>query len=162
MADEIVQGAVPVEPPRGMYPARLDEKGRLKLPVEFQKYLGGLTQKKLFVTSKDRRMATVYPIEIWKENEKLAANFRENPKALQRIWFTTQDLGSETEMDGQGRVQFSTDLRRDLNIENKPVRVLVVSGAIQVMSEEMFQARRAEAAKSVEDDLEVLERAGFK
>jgi DNA-binding transcriptional regulator/RsmH inhibitor MraZ len=65
-------------------------------------------------------------------------------------------------MDGQGRVQFSTDLRRDLNIENRPVRVLVVHGAIQVMSEEMFQARRAEAAQSVEDDLEVLERAGFK
>jgi hypothetical protein len=30
------------------------------------------------------------------------------------------------------------------------------------MSEELFQARRAEAAQSVEDDLEILERAGFK
>lgn len=162
MADDTTQGAVPVEPPRGMYPARLDEKGRLKLPAEFQRYLAGLPDKKLFVTSKDRRMATVYPIEIWRANEELLANFRDNPKALQRVWFTTQDLGTEAEMDGQGRVQFSTDLRRDLNIENRPVRVLVVNGAIQVMSEELFQARRAEAAQSVEDDLEILERAGFK
>lgn len=145
-----------------MYPARLDEKGRLKLPVEFQKYLAGLPEKKLFATSTDRRMATVYPIGIWRENEKLLANFRENPKASKRLWFTINELGSETEMDGQGRVQISPELRRDLGIENQPVKVLVVNGAIQVMSDEMFKAQRVEAAQSSEDDLEILQRAGFK
>jgi MraZ protein len=145
-----------------MYPARLDEKGRLKLPVEFQRYLGGLPEKKLFATSTDRHMATVYPIAIWRENEKLFANFRENPKALKRVWFTSQELGSEAEMDGQGRVQFSPELRRELRIENQPVKVLVVNGAIQVMSEETFHAQRADAAQMPEDDLEILQRAGFK
>lgn len=162
MADETVQGAVLVEPPRGMYPARLDDKGRLKLPVEFQRYLGGLPEKKLFATSTDRRMATVYPIGIWRENEKLFATHRDNPKVVKRVWFTAQELGSETEMDGQGRVQFSPELRRELRIENQPVKVLVVNGAIQVMSEETYHAQRAEAAQAPEDDLEVLQRAGFK
>lgn len=162
MADETPQGAVLEEPPRGTYPARLDDKGRLKLPEKFQKYLAGLPEKKLFVTSKDRIMGIVYPIAIWRENEKLRASYRENPKALQRVWFTAMDLGSEAEMDGQGRVQFSSDLRRELGIENSPVRVLVVNGAIEVMSEERFQAKRAEAAQSAADDLEILERAGFK
>jgi DNA-binding transcriptional regulator/RsmH inhibitor MraZ len=92
-------------------------------------------------------MATVYPIGIWRENEKLFANFRENPKALKRVWFTSQELGSEAEMDGQGRVQFSPELRRELRIENQPVKVLVVNGAIQVMSEETFHAQRADAAQ---------------
>jgi MraZ protein len=145
-----------------MYPARLDEKGRLKLPVEFQRYLSGLPEKKLFATSTDRRMATVYPIGIWRENQKLAAGFRENPKAAKRVWFTAMELGSEAEMDGQGRVQFSPELRRELRIENSPVKVLVVNGAIQVMSEEMFQAQRAEAAQSSGDDLEIMQQAGFK
>lgn len=145
-----------------MYPARLDDKGRLKLPVEFQRYLGGLTEKKLFVTSTDRRMATVYPIGIWRENETLFATHRDNPKVVKRVWFTAQELGSEAEMDGQGRVQFSPELRRELRIENHPVKVLVVNGAIQVMSEETFHAQRAEASQSPEDDLEVLQRAGFK
>jgi MraZ protein len=145
-----------------MYPARLDEKGRLKLPERFQRYLGGLPEKKLFVTSTERCMATVYPIAIWKENEKLLANFRDNPKASKRVWFTAMELGSEAEMDAQGRVLFSPELRRELNIENKPVKVLVVNGAIQVMSEETFQVQRAEAAQSSEDDLESLQRAGFK
>ena len=151
-----------MEPPRGLYPARVDEKGRLKLPVEFQRYLAGLPEKKLFATSTDRRMASVYPIGIWRENEKLLASFRDNPKASKRLWFTINELGSETEMDGQGRVQISPELRRDLGIENQPVKVLVVNGAIQVMSEETFKAQRAEAAQSSEDDLEIMQRAGFK
>jgi MraZ protein len=162
MVDEIPQGAVPVEPPRGLYPARLDEKGRLKLPVEFQRYLGGLPEKKLFVTSTERLMATVYPIEIWRTNEKLLFDFRENPKAAKRLWFTAQDLGSETEMDGQGRVQFSPELRRYLHIENQPVKVLVVNGAIQVMSEERYKQLVTEVEQTSEDDLEVMQRAGFK
>jgi MraZ protein len=160
--EETPQGVVLLEPPRGLYPARLDEKGRLKLPVEFQKYLAGLSEKKLFATSLDRRMATVYPIAIWRDNEKLLSNYRDNPKASKRIWFTAQDLGSEAEMDAQGRVQFSPELRRDLQIENKPVKVLIANGAIQVMSEEMYQAQRSEAAQSSDDDLEVLQRAGLK
>lgn len=145
-----------------MYPARLDEKGRLKLPVEFQRYLGSLPNKKLFVTSTERLMATVYPMEIWKENEKLLSDFRENPKAAKRIWFTAMDLGSEAEMDGQGRVQFSPELRRDLQIENKPVKVLIVNGAIQVMSEETYKTKRAETEEQAENDNEILQRAGLK
>ncbi len=72
------------------------------------------------------------------------------------------ELGSEAEMDGQGRVQFSPELRRYLHIENQPVKVHVVNGAIQVMSEETYQAWRTEAEQSSADDLETLQRAGFK
>jgi MraZ protein len=151
-----------VEPPRGMYPARLDEKGRLKLPEKFQKYLSGLPEQKLFVTSLDRRMATVYPIAIWRENENLFGQHRENPKVAKRVWFTAQELGSEAEMDGQGRVQFSPELRRELGIENQPVKVLVDSGVILVMSEPMFNTRKAEAVASPEEDVEFLQRAGLK
>jgi len=162
VADEPNQGTVPEEPPRGTYPARVDDKGRLKLPEKFQRYLAGLPEKKLFVTSKDRVMATVYPIAVWRENEKLLANFLDNPKASKRVWFTINELGSEVEMDGQGRVQFSPELRRELGMENQPVKVLVVKGAVQVMTEGTFESQKAEAAQSSEDDLEALERVGLK
>jgi MraZ protein len=145
-----------------MYPARLDDKGRLKLPEKFQRYLAGLPEKKLFVTSTDRRTATVYPIAIWIQNEELFANHRENPKVVKRVWFTTQELGSEAEMDGQGRVLFSPELRRELRIENQPVKVLAVNGAIQVMSEEIFKKQQADSAQAPEDDVEILQRAGLK
>lgn len=161
MADEIPQD-VPVEPPRGMYPARLDEKGRLKLPVEFQRYLAGLPEKKLFVTSTERVTATVYPISIWRINEKLLANFLDDPDAADQILFNADDLGSEAEMDGQGRVQFSPELRRELDIENKPVKVHVVNGAIHVLSEGTYKELRERAEQSSKKDLLTLKRAGFK
>ena len=71
-----------VEPPRGMYPCRLDEKGRLKLPAEFQHFLNVLPEKKLFVTSLDRRIAQIYPMTAWRENEKFFENYRENPQVV--------------------------------------------------------------------------------
>ena len=155
--------SAPVEPPRGMYPARLDEKGRLKLPVEFQRYLAGLSEKKLFVTSLERLMATVYPIAIWRANEKLLEDFVGDPDAAERLRFTVQDLGSETEMDGQGRVQFSPELRRELGMENQPVKVYVANGAIQVMTVATYQDWRKQTEQpAAKNDLLVLKRAGFK
>jgi len=151
-----------VEPPRGMYPARLDEKGRLKLPVEFQRYLGGVSEKKLFVTSTERSTATVYPIAIWRHNEDLLADYRDDPDAADRLLFNAHDLGSEAEMDGQGRVQFSPELRRELHIENQPVKVVVVNGAIQVMSEETYLALKEKAEQTAKQDRLALKRAGFK
>lgn len=162
MADETAQGAVSVGPPRGLYPARLDDKGRLKLPVEFQRYLGGLPEKRLFVTSLDRRIATIYPISAWKENEKLFEDYTEAPEVAERVAFNAADLGSETEMDGQGRVQFSTELRRELGIENQAVRLQAYRGSIQVLSEAIYQARKAQASQSPETDVKVLQRAGLK
>jgi hypothetical protein len=58
-----------------MYPARVDDKGRLKLPVGFQQYFAGLAEKKLFVTSLDRKTGCIYPIEKWRENKRF---FQEN------------------------------------------------------------------------------------
>jgi MraZ protein len=162
VADEIPQNAVPVEPPRGMYAAKLDDKGRLKLPAEFQRYLGGLPEKRLFVTSLDRRIATIYPIEVWKENEKFFENYTEDPETAENVAFTAADLGSEADMDGQGRIQFSTQLRRELDIENQQVRLQAYNRSIQVLSEAIYQARRARSAKSPETDLKLLQRAGLK
>jgi MraZ protein len=162
VADETAQGVPPTEYPRGMYPARLDDKGRLKLPAEFQRFLGGLPEKRLFVTSLDRRIATIYPIAVWKENEKFFENYTDDPATAENVAFTAADLGSEAEMDAQGRIQFSTQLRRDLNLEDQTVRLQAYKGSVQVLSEAIYQARRAQSSKSPEADLKLLQRAGLK
>jgi transcriptional regulator MraZ len=145
-----------------MYPARLDDKGRLKLPAEFQRFLAGLPEKRLFVTSLDRRIATIYPIAVWKENERFFENFVDNPEAAENVAFTAADLGSEAEMDSQGRIQFSSQLRRDLDLENQPVRLQAFRGSVQVLNDAIYQARRAQSSKSPEADVKLLQRAGLK
>lgn len=158
----MAQVVPPVEPPRGMYPGRLDDKGRLKLPADFQQYFAALPEKKLFVTSLDRRIAQIYPMAVWRGNEKFFENFRDDPRAARSIAFNANDLGGNAEMDGQGRVLFPAELRRALGIENGTVRLYAYKGHIQVLSEAVYEEQRRMAARTPEQDLDLLERAGLR
>jgi MraZ protein len=150
-----------VEPPRGMYPGRLDDKGRVKLPATFQQYFAALREKTLFVTSLDRRIAQIYPMAIWRDNEKVFESFRDNPRVAKSVAFNAADLGAETEMDGQGRILLSPELRRELGIENAPVRLFAYRGHIEIMSEKIYEARKSQAAELTEEDFSKLEAAGL-
>ena len=149
------------EPPNGMYPARVDDKGRLKLPVGFQEYFAGLPEKKLFVTSLDRRIGQIYPIANWREAKKFLYGQTENSKPARRIAFNAQDLGADSEMDNQGRVLLPPEMRRELGIENQSVRLFHYKGRIEILSETIYQERKREAAGSSEADLETLEGVGL-
>ncbi len=144
-----------------MYPGRLDDKGRVKLPATFQQYFAALREKTLFVTSLDRRIAQIYPMAIWRDNEKVFESFRDNPRVAKSVAFNAADLGAETEMDGQGRILLSPELRRELGIENAPVRLFAYRGHIEIMSEKIYEARKAQAAELTEEDFGKLEAAGL-
>lgn len=150
-----------VEPPRGMYPGRLDDKGRMKVPVDFQQFLSALREKKLFVTSLDRRIAQIYPIAVWRENEKFFETYRDDPRIARNVAFNAADLGAESEMDNQGRILFPPELRRELGIENQAVRLFAYRGRIEVLSEKIYEERKREASQMAADDLAKLESAGL-
>ena len=82
-----------IDPPLGMYPGRLDDRGRLKLPANFLQYFADLGETRLFVTSLDRRIARLYTIPAWRETEKWLVNFREDTEAADNIAFNAADLG---------------------------------------------------------------------
>lgn len=144
-----------------MYPGRLDEKGRVKLPTSFQQYFMALREKKLFVTSLDRRIAQIYPMEVWRQNEKFFDTYREDPRLVRNVAFNAADLGSEAEMDNQGRILFSPELRRQLEIENQSVHLFAYRGRIEVLSEKIYEERKKEAAQTAADDVSKLEAAGL-
>lgn len=151
-----------VEPPRGMYPCRLDEKGRLKLPAEFQHFLNVLPEKKLFVTSLDRRIAQIYPMTAWRENEKFFENYRDHPQVAHDVAFNANDLGADAEMDSQGRVLFNTTLRKELDLQNQELHLYAYRGHIKVLTEAIYQERRQRASKASLENVDLLERAGLK
>src|SRR4030081_3792475 len=100
-----------------MYNGKLDDKGRLKLPVPFQEYLASFPERRLFVTSTDRRTAQIYPIVNWRENQKMLREQREDKQAANIVLFNAQDLGADGEMEGQGRVTFNSELRQALDMD---------------------------------------------
>ena len=144
-----------------MYPSRLDEKGRIKMPVAFQQYFSALPEKKLFVTSLDRRIAQIYPMEVWRQNERFFETYRENPKLAKKIAFNSADLGIEAEMDSQGRITFPPELRRELGMEDQTVRLFAYRGRIEVLSEKIYEERKREAIGAGPEDVESLEAAGL-
>ena len=144
-----------------MYPSRLDDKGRLKLPVAFQQYFLGLRDKKLFVTSLDGRTAQVYPMAVWRTNEKFFENYRDDVELARNVFFNAADLGSESEMDSQGRILFSPELRRELGIENQSVKLYAYRGHIEIITEETYQERRNSARQTDQTGLSKLEAAGL-
>lgn len=145
-----------------MYPARLDDKGRAKLPSTFLKYLADLTETRVFVTSLDRHIGQIYPMAVWRENEKFFQTYRDDPKAMRNIIFNAQDLGAEVDIDSQGRILFSPELRRALEIENQPIRLYANRGRIEVLSEKIYEERKREASASPVEDLDKLDAAGLK
>jgi len=144
-----------------MYPGRLDEKGRIKMPAAFQQYFSALPEKKLFVTSLDRRIAQIYPMEVWRQNEKFFEMYREDPKKAKKVAFNAADLGIEAEMDSQGRITFPPELRRELGMEDQTVRLYAYRGRIQVLTEKIYEEWKREAIGTGPEDVESLEAAGL-
>ena len=153
----------PVEPPRGFFAAHVDEKGRLKLPVDVQSFLGGFGDGKLFVTSIDGRIARIYPISVWKENEiRLDALDGEDPDAAEAIRFMANHYGADGKVDPQGRITLPTDLRRALTLENQEVRLDCTQGVINIYSPAEYEARKRQAEERLPDKVKSARLKGFK
>jgi hypothetical protein len=121
-----------------------------------------LPEKKLFVTSLDRRIAQIYPIGAWRENEKFFESYTDNPDAVQDVWFNANDLGGDAEPDAQGRITVHPELRRELDMENTQLHLYAYRGRVQILTEALYQERRQRAQRSSAENVNLLERAGLK
>ena len=153
--------AKPVEPPRGIYTSRVDDKGRLKLPRDFERFLRTFDEQQLFITTTDGDTARVYPIQQWRQNEKIFQGHTQNPKAAARVAFLADYWGAMSEVDAQGRVLIPPGLRRKLAIENQPVYVRFYNGAVDVYSEAVSEKRLQSATETLPADLEELQKVGL-
>jgi DNA-binding transcriptional regulator/RsmH inhibitor MraZ len=149
-------------PPIGMYLCKPDDRSRLKLPADWVKYFAELKEEKLFVTSLDRRIAQIYPMSVWRENEKLMDQYLDDPEASETVLFNAMDLGGTVEIDSQGRIVFPQKLRDALSMEGQSLQLYGSRGHIEVLTETEYNARKEVAAPSARESLTKLRRAGLK
>ena len=101
---------------RGNNPARVDEKGRLKVPADFKRHIDEKYGAELYITSRDGKVAEIYPVEEWRKIEdKLAKLSNFNPskkKFLNKVNY----YGQMVEMDAQGRLLMPQILREAAGI----------------------------------------------
>lgn len=129
-----------------MYKAQVDDKGRLKLPVDFQTFFSCFPEKgRIYVTSLDGITGQIYPISIWRQNQRRFARSTENAKTVEKVMFNAQDFGSEVEMDASGRITVCPEMRDALKLAGQSVRLVVMKGRVEILSEQVYEARRKAA-----------------
>jgi MraZ protein len=145
---------------RGNHPTRVDEKGRLKVPIEFKRVIDEkYGAEKFYITSLDGKVAQVYPFEEWERIEqKLAALSTFNPtkkKFLSRVNY----YGQVVEMDGQGRLLMPQLLRESAQIKGE----VAVMGNLTYLEVRNLEALQTEIEQEhfTPDDEKTLDELGI-
>ena len=96
---------------RGNHPARVDDKGRLKIPNGFRVLVEQQYGAELFVTSVTGEYVRLYPMAVWLEVERRLAEVPSTNPSKQRFLDRVNFFGQAVTMDRQGRVVLPQMLR---------------------------------------------------
>ncbi len=96
---------------RGNAPARIDDKGRLKVPNAFRSLIESRFGRELFVTSVTGECVRIYPMPIWVDIEQKLASAPSTHPARGRFLDRVNYFGQAGELDVQGRVLIPVRLR---------------------------------------------------
>lgn len=94
--------------------AKLDDRGRLKMPAEFKAFIEtkyGKEFNAFYITSREGTDAEIYPIPEWQQHlAKIFAMPKSHP-ARKKLLDRYNLFGDKADMDPQGRVQMPEELR---------------------------------------------------
>ncbi len=125
---------------RGNYAAKIDDKGRLKIPNAFRALVEGKHGTELFVTSLTGEYVRVYPMPVWLAlEEKLSRTPSTHPARL-RFLDRVSYFGQTAEIDAQGRVVIHSRLRESAGMLGE-VDVLGQVDWLDVWNHERFVAK---------------------
>jgi len=96
---------------RGNAPARIDDKGRLKVPNTFRSLLESKYGRELFLTSVTGESVRIYPMPVWLETEEKLGKIPSIHPSRLRFLDRVNYYGQPGELDTQGRVLIPVRLR---------------------------------------------------
>ena len=125
---------------RGNAPARIDDKGRLKVPNSFRSLLESKYGRELFLTSLTGEYVRIYPMPVWIEKEqKLGAMPSTHPARL-RFLDRVNYFGQVGDLDSQGRVLIPLRLREAAAMSGE-VDVLGQFDCLDVWNHDQFLSK---------------------
>jgi MraZ protein len=125
---------------RGNAPARIDDKGRLKVPNTFRSLIESKYGRELFLTSVTGESVRIYPMPVWLDVEERLAKMPSTHPSRLRYLDRVNYFGSPGELDVQGRVLIPVRLR-DAATMAGDVDVLGLVNYFDVWNHERFIAR---------------------
>jgi MraZ protein len=125
---------------RGNLPAKIDDKGRLKVPNGFRVAIEDAHGRELFVTSLTGESVRIYPMPVWLEIERRLAQMPSTHPARQKYLDRVNFFGQVSELDPQGRVIIPARLRASAQMTGE-VDVLGKQDLLDVWNHDRFVAR---------------------
>ena len=89
---------------RGSAPAKIDDKGRIKMPTAFRRQLVDQYGHEIFLTSIVGDSVLVYPLPVWQELESRLYGLPSTDRVRQRFLERVSYFGQQSKLDAQGRV----------------------------------------------------------
>ncbi len=111
---------------RGSASAKIDEKGRLKIPTDLRRHLQEQYGAQVYLTSILGTSVLVYPLTVWEEIEARLAALPSTDRTKQKFLERVSYYGQQSRLDGQGRVVVPPILRESAEMQGE----VVVSGRL--------------------------------
>lgn len=144
---------------RGNAPAKIDEKGRLKIPNAFRAVIQETHGPDVFVTSLDGDAVLLYPMTVWEGIEHRLAQMPGTHPARKKYAARTSYYGQVAEIDTQGRVLIHARLRDSAQMAGE-VDVLGQQNYLEVWNHDRLAARIV-GDEFTDDDLKALSDFGI-
>jgi len=135
---------------RGNAPAKIDDKGRLKVPNAFRALLESKYGRELFLTSLNGEYVRIFPMPVWTDLEQKLGAMPLNQPARLRFLERVNYFGHAAELDGQGRVLIPLRLREAATMAGD-VDVLGQYNFLDVWNHDRFLAKLQREPFSDED-----------
>ena len=141
---------------RGSAAARIDDKGRLKVPTLFRADIQDQLGPDVFVTSLTGDSVRIYPMATWLEVERKLSTMPGNHPSRLKFLDLVNYYGQTSELDSQGRVVVPQHLREKASIVGD-VRVFGRIDYLEVWNEERFAQKLQRDPWTDEDGLRLSE-----
>jgi MraZ protein len=144
---------------RGNSPAKIDDKGRLKIPNGFRSLIEDEHGRQLFVTSLHGDSVRVYPMPVWAEIERKLAQIPSTHPSRLKFLDRVNFFGQLSDIDSQGRVVIPARLREAAGMLGE-VDVLGQVNYLEIWNHERFVAR-LQREPFTDDDARALSDLGL-
>jgi MraZ protein len=144
---------------RGNSPAKIDDKGRLKIPNGFRSVIEDEHGRQLFVTSLHGDSVRIYPMPVWAEIERKLAQIPSTHPSRLKFVDRVSFFGQLSDIDNQGRVVIPARLREAAGMVGE-VDVLGQVNYLEIWNHERFVAR-LQREPFTDDDARALSDLGL-
>jgi MraZ protein len=147
---------------RGSHQAKIDEKGRLKLPTPFRAYIDETwNTPSVYLTCDDStgQYVRIYPMPVWEGIEERLMKMPSTDPARRRFQRWTSLYGQSTEIDAQNRLLIPPQLREPAAMQGDVV-VLGQTHFLEVWNRDRFLGQ-SDVQRLTDDDYRRLAEFGI-